>query len=126
MASKATDRIYIRDLMVRCIIGIYPDERKDKQDVVFNVVLETDLREAGRTDRIEDTINYKSIKKDILAMAEASNYNLIESLADRAAAICLEDRRVSAVEVTVDKPAALRFARSVAVSVRRSRDENGG
>lgn len=116
-----TDRIYIRDLAMRCIIGIYPDERKEKQDVVFNIVMECDLSKAGRTDQIEDTVNYKSIKKAILKEVESSEYFLVESLAARVASLCLADKRVQSATVTVDKPGALRFARSVAVEITRSR-----
>ena len=107
------------DLALRCIIGIYPEEREKKQDVVINVVMEADLRAAGASDRIEDTIDYKTIKLRIVEMVEGSECNLIECLADRIARICLTDPRVRRVTVTLDKPGALRFARSVAVEVTR-------
>ncbi len=119
------DRIYIRDLHLRCIIGINPEERREKQDVVINVILECDLSKAHQADRIEDTVNYKSIKKKILNMVEASEYQLIETLAERVAAICLEDPNVRQAVVTVDKPGALRFARSVAVEITRVRQSDG-
>jgi len=128
MAEPAPlDRIYIRDLLVRCIIGIYPEEREEKQDVIFNITLHADLAVAGESDLIEDTVNYKHIKKQLMAMAEESQFQLIERLAERSAALCLEDKRVQRVEVTVDKPGALRFARSVAVSIVREqgRDTSG-
>lgn len=114
------DRIYIRDLHGRCIVGIYPDEREAKQDVILNLALEVDLRTAGKTDRIEDTVNYKDLKKDVLQMVEASSFFLIEKMAEEAAAICLGYAGVEAVTVTVDKPGALRFARSVAVEIHRT------
>lgn len=113
------DRIYIRDLALRCIIGIYPEEREKKQDIVINVVMDSDLRRAGETDRIEDAVDYKVIKLKIVEMVEASGFNLIETLANRVARICLADARVARVTVTVDKPGALRFARSVAVEITR-------
>jgi dihydroneopterin aldolase/D-erythro-7,8-dihydroneopterin triphosphate epimerase len=116
------DRIYIRDLALRCIIGIYPEEREKKQDVIINVVMDADLRRAGETDRIEDAINYKDIKLRIVEMVEESSFSLIETLAERVAQICLADARVGCVTVTVDKPGALRFARSVAVEVTREAD----
>ncbi len=113
------DKIYIRDLALRCIIGLYPEERTNKQDVIINVTMETDLRAAGRSDDLNDTIDYKAIKLEILDFVENSSFNLIESLADGVAAICLVDERVTSVTVTIDKPGALRFARSVAVEVTR-------
>lgn len=113
------DKIYIRDLALRCIIGIYPEERREKQDVIFNVVLEGDFSKAARTDRISVAVNYKELKQEIRALVESSQFLLIERLADRVAALCLKNRAVRRVTVTVDKPGALRFARSVAVELTR-------
>ncbi len=118
---EMSDKIYIRDLALRCIIGIYPDERREKQDVLINVVLEGDMTAAQKSDQIEDTINYKALKKSIMRMVEASAFNLIETLAARILDICLEEARVQRATVTVDKPGALRFARSVAVELSRER-----
>lgn len=115
------DKIHIRDLALSCIIGIYLEERKSKQDVVINITMETDLRAAGQSDSIADTADYKSIKLAILDFVETSRFQLIEALADGIASICLNDPRVQSATVTVDKPGALRFARSVAVEVTRSR-----
>jgi dihydroneopterin aldolase/D-erythro-7,8-dihydroneopterin triphosphate epimerase len=107
--------------MVRCIIGVDPEERRERQDVVINIALSADARKAGRTDDLKDAVDYRSIKKEVYAMAEESQYNLVESLAERVAEICLAHDGVEQAIVTVEKPAALRFARSVAVEVTRSR-----
>ena len=115
------DCIYIRDLALRCIIGIYPRERRRRQKVVINIVMEADLEAAGKSDAIEDTMDYKAIKMEILKFVQNSRFQLIESLADGIAAICLEDSRVQSATVTIDKPGALRFARSVAAEVTRMR-----
>lgn len=115
------DRIYIRDLALRCVIGLYPEERTNKQDIIINVMMETDLRAAGKSDALEDTVDYKAIKLAILDFVENSSFNLIESLAEGIAAICLKNQRVQSATITIDKPGALRFARSVAVEVTRSR-----
>lgn len=116
------DRIIIRDLLVRCIIGIHDEERREKQDVVINVSLMADLRKAGKSDRFEDTIDYSAIKRRILHDIQDSSYCLIEALAERVAELCLENQSVQEVQVTVDKPTALRFARSVAVEITRDRN----
>lgn len=117
-----TDRIYIRDLALRCIIGIYPEERVNKQDVIVNVVMDVASHaQAAASDDIADTTDYKGIKKQLVAMIEASEFNLIETMAERCAEICLKPDRVHKVTVTVDKPGALRFARSVAVEVTRQK-----
>jgi D-erythro-7,8-dihydroneopterin triphosphate epimerase len=118
-AEAPLDKIHIRDLVVRCIVGINPEERTQRQDVIINITLHADVSKACRSDRIEDTANYKTIKDQIVDMVEKSQCRLIECLAQQVADICLADSRVRRVEVTVDKPGALRFARSVAVEIVR-------
>ncbi|MDF7825276.1 dihydroneopterin aldolase [Pontiellaceae bacterium B12227] len=113
------DKIFIRDLALRCIIGIYPEERREKQDIVINVEMHTDLRAAGRTDDLNDTVDYKSIKKAILQLVEGSGFQLIESLAEQIADIALSNQKVEQVIVTIDKPGALRFAKASAVEITR-------
>ncbi len=113
------DQIYIRDLALKCIIGLYPEERDKKQDVVINVVMGTDLRTAGQSDDLNDTVDYKAIKLAILDFVENSSFQLIESLAEGIAAICLNAARVQSATVTIDKSGALRFCKSVAVEVTR-------
>lgn len=115
------DRILIRDLLIHCIVGTEDRERITRQPVVLNIELDCDLAPAAASDRIEDTVNYVTIKNRIVAMVEASGFQLIERLAERVAALCLEDARIGAAEVTVEKPGALTGARSVAVRIRRTR-----
>lgn len=115
------DRIYVRDLSLRCIIGIFPEERKNRQDVVVNLVLEGPFSGAAKSDKIEDTANYKTITKQIIQLVEESEFFLIETLAEKISAVCLSDPLVMRAQVTLDKPGALRFARSVAVEIVRER-----
>ena len=75
------DRIRICDLRVRCILGINQDERHEKQDVVINLTIHADLRTAGKSDQLEDTVDYRALKKRILVMVEGSRYRLVEALA---------------------------------------------
>ena len=124
MTEPILDRIHIRDLLVRCILGIYDDERREKQDVVANITLHADLSAACKTDSIDDTVDYKGIKKEILAMIQQSEFFLIERLVEEIADIALKDPLVKRVDVSVDKPGALRFARSVAVEITRTRAED--
>lgn len=123
MDKAPLDRIHIRDLHVRCIIGVFPEERRDKQDAYFNVTLYADLSKACATDDIKDTVDYKAVKKAILALAEKSSYNLLEHLAEKAAEVALQHEGVARVDISVDKPGALRFARSVAVEISRFRGQ---
>lgn len=115
------DRIYIRDLSARCIIGINEEERREKQDVLINLTILADLKKAGKSDKFEDSVDYRALKKRILSKVEISAYHLIEALAEAIADICLEEKFVIEVQVTVDKPYALRFARSVGVEITRKR-----
>ena len=115
------DRLLLRDLTVQAIIGVNPDERTERQPLVLNVELECDLGSACRSDRLEDTVNYKRLQDRIVQDVETSQCLLIERVAERVAALCLEEPLAQSVTVTVDKPRALRFARSAAVTIRRSR-----
>ena len=115
------DRIFIEGLAARCIIGLGPEERRENQDVLIDLVLGADLRQAARSDRFEDAVDYRVIKKQVLALTEGSQFQLLEALAQAIADACLATPRVQEAEVTVHKPGALRFARSVAVRLVRSR-----
>lgn len=113
------DRIHIRDLRARCLVGTNPNERVNKQDVVVNITLYADLRKAGRSDDIADTVDYKAVKQAVLALVEGSSFLLVERLAEAIADACLAQAGVRRVRVLVEKPAALRFARTVGVEIVR-------
>lgn len=117
----AGDRILIKGLSARCIIGVNSDERTERQDVVIDIDLYTDMAVPGRTDDINDAVNYREVKKKVLALVESSRFFLIEALAEAITKLCLEDEAVEKVRVRVDKPLALRFARSVGVEITRGR-----
>ena len=118
------DKVFIRDLHCRGILGINPDERVNRQDVLVNVVLETDIRPAAESCDIADAVNYRTVAKGVLDLVETGEFLLVETLCERIAELCLGDARVSACEVTVDKPTALRFAAGVGVTIRRERGES--
>lgn len=120
MTDRLPDRIHIRDLAVECIVGVNPEERVQKQLVMINITMHADLTKACRSDSLDDTVDYKSVKLAILREVEQSKYLLIERLAERIAEIALEFP-IDRVDVTIDKPGALRFARSVAVEISRFR-----
>jgi FolB domain-containing protein len=104
-------------------VGVQEEERYEKQDIVAQVVLFADLRSAGRSDAIEDTVDYRALKKQILVAAEQSRFRLIEALAQSIADICLSHDRVERAAVTIEKPGALRFARTVSVRIVRDRPD---
>jgi len=119
-----TDQIEIKDLLLRTHIGATEQERRDRQDVLINLVLETDTQAAGRSDDINDTINYRTLNKRLIAHVEGTTFNLVEKLAEDLAALCLAEPRLRRVRVTVEKPGALRFARSVGVTIERERGDS--
>ena len=115
------DSVFIRDLRVETVVGIYDWERRIRQTVSLDLDMGADIRTAAKSDRIEDTVDYRALKKRILAMAEPSSFHLEEALAHAVAALCLEYPQVQRVDVRVEKPNALRFARTVAVEISRGR-----
>ncbi len=121
--SFPEDCIEIKDLLLRCIIGINEDERQAKQDVLVNIVLLTDIREAAARDDIAEAVNYRTVTKQIIEFVEDSHYFLLETLTERIADICLGNPRVRKVQVSVQKPGALRCARSVGISIEREKSE---
>ena len=118
------DRIVIRDLLLRGIVGINPDERTKAQDILINITLWADTRPAAASDDIADAVNYKTITKAIISHIEQGDPMLVERLAAEVAGFCFDtDPRVAEVEVALEKPGALRFARSVGVVIRRTRED---
>lgn len=121
MAENSRDRIRVRKLKARCIIGLQAWERTTLQEVVIDYDLFLDLAPAGVRDAIDHTVNYRTLTKRILAEVEASSFQLVEAMAERIAALCLEDPRVRETRVRVSKPGALRFAAEVGVEICRGR-----
>ena len=120
------DQIHITDLQLRCIIGLYPEERREKQDICLNITMFTDLRKAGVSDDLRDSVDYKAVKQAVRRLAEESQFLLVEKLAAEVAKAVLGFAGVEKVRVRLDKPGALRFARSVAVEIERTRADFAG
>ena len=110
--------------MIRAIVGINDDERVNRQDVVINLTIWADLGEAGRTDEIDDTINYRTFAKRVIELVEESSFFLVEKMAAEIARLGLEfSESIERIRVSIEKPGAIRFARSVGVTIERTRDE---
>jgi FolB domain-containing protein len=116
------DKIIIKDLLVRGIIGVNDWERESPQDIQINIEIEADLSNAGASDDINDSINYRTIAKRTIAHAETARRFTVEALAADIAAICLEEPGAMKARVRVEKPGAVRFAKSVGVEIERSRE----
>lgn len=117
------DKILIRDLLLRGIVGIKPEERDKPQDILINLALAADLRPAGISDDVADAPNYRTITKQIIALVETGRFQTVEKLATEIARLIVTQHAVTEAEVTVEKPGALRFARSVGVCVTRRRED---
>jgi FolB domain-containing protein len=118
------DKIIIRDLLLRGIVGINPDERVKKQDILINITLYADIRRAAASDDIAHAVNYKSITKRVIEHVEASSDHLVEKLVTDISRIVLtEFEGVERAQVRVEKPTALRFAQSVGIEIERSRED---
>ena len=117
-----SDKILIKDLLIRGIIGIHDWEREKKQDILINVEMEADCRPAGLSDDFRDAVDYRAVTKSIIALVEGSGFFLVERMAEEVAKICLENSRVTVARVRVEKPGAVRFSRSVGVEIERTRD----
>ena len=117
------DQIIIKDLLLRGIIGINNDERVNKQDILINIVMYADTRAAAKSDNIDDAINYRTITKRIVRHVEGSSDFLVEKLVNDIARIILIEYSVERVIVRLEKPGALRFARSVGIEVDRHRSD---
>ncbi len=120
------DRIVINDLLLQAIVGIKPEERSNPQDVLINATLWVDTRPAAASDQIADAVNYRTITKAMIEHLATSRPLLVERLVAELAEVCLRtDPRIAEVEISLEKPGALRFARSAGVVIRRSREEAG-
>lgn len=115
------DRIFLRELRVETIIGIYDWERETRQVVSIDLEMPVDIRRAAATDDIADTLNYKKVAKRILGYVETSSFQLVETLIERIAEIIITEFEVDWVKVTLSKPGAIRGSRDVGVAIERTR-----
>jgi 7,8-dihydroneopterin aldolase/epimerase/oxygenase len=119
------DRIFLRDLRTETIIGIFDWERKVRQTISFDLEFPGEVRRAAKSDRIEDTLNYKSVAKKVLAFVEVTECHLVETLAERVAEMILKEFPLAWVKLTLNKPGAVRGSRDVGVEIERTRADYG-
>ena len=117
--TRKHDKIHIRDLVVTCVVGVWPEERIRRRRVVLNLVLSCDLSRAGKSDDLRHTVDYAAVSHRVTTMVRGSRYLLIERLAQEVADICLSFPGVTGILVTLDKPGAVRGTRSTAVEIQR-------
>jgi len=113
------DIIYIRELKIDTVIGIYGWERQIKQTVVFDIEMATDISKAAATDSIEHTLNYKAVAKRLIDFVSSSDFQLVETLIEQVAEIILTEFSVPWVRIQLNKRGALRGARDVGIIIER-------
>ena len=115
------DRIFLHGLTTECIIGFIDWERRVKQSVVLDIELPVDCRRAALSDDVADTLDYKKVAKRVLSFVEASEFQLVETLAHRLALVILAEFALPWVRITLNKPGAIRHSRDVGVVIERTR-----
>ena len=115
------DTVFIEQLEIEALIGIYDWERRIRQPLLFDLEMSFDNRKPASTDDIADTLDYKAVSKRLIEYVSASSFGLVETLAERCAEIVLDEFAVSHVRLKLSKPGAVRGARAVGVIIERSR-----
>lgn len=113
------DIIFLRNLRIETIIGIFDWERKVKQTVFFDIEMATDIRKAATSDHIDDTLDYKSLSKAMIDFVEQSSFQLVETLAEKVAELIINDFNVPWLKLTLNKKGALRHADDVGIIIER-------
>lgn len=121
--DKYMDIVYLKDLRIDTIIGIYDWERRTKQTVILDIEMGTDIAKAAASDDIGDTLNYKAVAKRLFDFVGNSEYQLVETLAERVAEILLEEFNLTWLRLSVNKQGAVRGVRDVGVIIERSRKQ---
>jgi dihydroneopterin aldolase len=113
------DKIFLDELKIDTVIGIWEWERKIRQTVIIDLEMSADIAKAAATDDVADTLNYKSVAKRVQQFVGESSFQLVETLAERIAAIVRDEFDVAWVKVTVHKPGAIRGSRDVGIIIER-------
>jgi dihydroneopterin aldolase len=113
------DIIFLRNLRIETIIGIFDWERKIKQTVFFDIEMATDIKKAAASDHIDDTLDYKSLSKAVIDFVEKSDFQLVETLAEKVAELIINDFGVPWLKLTLNKKGALRHADDVGIIIER-------
>jgi dihydroneopterin aldolase len=121
MRKMMADTIFLHDLRVETVVGIWEWERRIRQTVSIDLEMASDISRSASTDNIDDALNYKAVAKRVQQFVGDSSFHLVETMAERIAALILDEFAVPWVEVRVNKPGAIRGARDVGVMIRRSR-----
>ena len=114
--------IRVKNLLIRTYIGFNPEELRNKQDVVINMSIKTDVSKAIETDEVDNSYNYKVITKKVIALVQEGKFKMLENLTQQVLDMIMQNPKVEWAKVEVDKPHALRFAESVSIELETSRE----
>ncbi len=115
------DIIFLSELRVETVIGIFDWERKIKQTVIFDIEMAADIKKAANSDHIDDTLNYKAVSKRVIEYVEASEFQLVETLVEQVAQLVLDEFNVPWIRVKLNKTGAIRSARGVGIIIERGK-----
>jgi len=113
------DIVFIRELQIETVIGIYDWERKIRQIISLDIDMAADIRQAAKSDNIDDTLSYKTVAKRLIEFVEQSEYELVEALAEKICSIIIEEFSVPWVKLSLSKPGAVRGSKAVGVIIER-------
>ena len=116
------DKILLTDLRIDAVIGIWDWEKRNPQTISIDLEMQTDTKKASQSDSIEDVLDYKAVSKQVKQFIQASQFNLIETLAENVAKIILEEFDVQWLKLRISKPFAIRDSKNVGVSIERTKD----
>ena len=118
--TASMDTVFISELEIETIIGIYDWERTTKQVVRIDIEMATDIKKAAKTDNIDDTLNYKAVAKRLIDFVGKSEFLLVEALAENVASMVINEFNVPWLRLRVNKPGAIRGSKSVGITIERS------
>jgi FolB domain-containing protein len=118
---NSSDWIHIHSLSLQCIVGVHEFEKQAPREIIIQLSLNTSLHRAGRSDNLEHSVDYSVVCDNVARFVETSHFELIESLAEGIATLCLKNEKVTTVRVSVEKPGAVPKAQSVSVEITRTR-----
>ncbi len=119
--QQSSDSIFLRELKVETIIGVWDWERKIRQTVSIDLEMGADIRRAAKTDSIDDTLNYKAVSKRVQQFVADSEFQLVETMAEKIAEVVLSEFELPWIQVRVSKPGAIRGAKDVGVQIHRTK-----
>ncbi|HEV2212597.1 MAG TPA: dihydroneopterin aldolase [Gammaproteobacteria bacterium] len=115
------DIVFIRELKVDTVVGIYDWERRIRQSVVLDIEMGSEIARAAKTDHIEDALDYKAVAKRVAGYVRESEFQLVETMAEKVAELVMQEFKVPWIKITLNKPGAVSGSRSVGVTIERGK-----